>query len=97
MSDTTEMVRLIRHAADRLAEEAVGGSSLTTSMVASLNAAMGYAEAVLNLVAACMEPESEPAIKALARVRALVVVEGQTYVRVDELLEALDGAEERSR
>jgi len=83
MSDTTEMVRLIRHAADRLAEE-------FDTISSERSAAMAYAESVLRMVAACMEPESEPTVKAVARVRALIG-EGP-YVRTDELLEALDGA-----
>lgn len=90
MSDTTEMVNLIRHAASRLAEEDYPSSSLTWAEVASLSAAMAYAESVLRMVAACMEPDSEPTTKALARVRALVG--DGPYVRTDELLEALDGA-----
>jgi hypothetical protein len=86
MSDTTEMVRLIRHAADRLAEEEPE-TSMVSSQLASLTLAMGYAESMLRMVAACMEPESEPTTKALARVRALIG--DGPYVRTDELLEAL--------
>lgn len=89
MSDTTEMVRLIRQAADMLEEEL---ETVSTSRAA----AMAFAESMLRMVAACMEPESEPALAAVDRVRALAKKE-DLYVRVDELLEALDGAEERSR
>lgn len=97
MSDTTEMVRLIRHAADRLNEE--GPISLLPNTMSrveeercipalqSMAAAMAYAQAILRMVAACMEPESEPIVKAMARVRALIG--DGPYVRTDELLEAL--------
>jgi hypothetical protein len=97
MSDTTEMVRLIRHAADRLAQEnppkVIDQLTYDTvrkavsPAIISMAMAMTFAESMLRMVAACMEPESEPTTKALARVRALIG--DGPYVRTDELLEAL--------
>lgn|SRR5574339_996964 len=95
MSDTTEMVRLIRHAAALLrsavdAEKAFTGGTIEEQRRRSNTvAAAAVGHATLGLVAACMQPESEPNAQALARVRALIG-EGP-YVRTDELLEALDG------
>lgn len=91
MSDTTEMVRIIRHAADRLSKESPT-SNMSSVELASLTMAMGYAESVLRMVAACMEPESEPNAQALARVRAFAAAAADaSYVRTDDLLEVLAG------
>jgi hypothetical protein len=115
MSDTTEMVRLIRHAANRLADADIDvgvrnafadsraliladvyktpEASIKDRLRNSAHALAAYiavktlAESVLCWVAACMEPESEPTAKAVARVRALIG--DGPYVRTDELLEAL--------
>lgn len=83
MSDTTEMVRLIRFASERLGKEPVSNPSLGVSI--------GLAVATLNMVAACMEPETEPYARALKRVRDLIDIDSP-YVRTDELLEVLEGA-----
>lgn len=77
MTDSTEMLRLIRHAADRLAEEdptsmfleRIGSMSSQADRtravraLMSLRVAMGYAESMLRMVAACMgvgEPTVPP-------------------------------------
>ena len=74
MADTTEMIRLMRHAADRLAEEeptvvfafaeaASRTASPTNQQAAvrdarSYGAASAYAQTVLRMVAACMAEEA---------------------------------------
>jgi hypothetical protein len=99
MSDTTEMVRLIRHAAELLRsaidKEKVWSDGSTEDQLrrSGTIAAAATAQATLALVAACMEPESEPNAKALARVRDLIDRSADgPYVRVDELLDAIGGA-----
>lgn len=68
MADTAAIVRLMRHAADRLAEEdvseiAMGDTRLERQEGAtSAAAAMVYAEAILRTVAAALDdnPEAQP-------------------------------------
>lgn len=72
MADTTEMLRLIRHAASRLAEEhpeeiqvapgmTLGAQTRSQRQLLSLTVAMRQAEIVLRMVAACMDDEpAEP-------------------------------------
>lgn len=99
MSDTAEMVRLIRHAA-KLLDEQDTVSLLPSNMsreeeqrcVPALQAtvsAMSLASGVLRMVAACMEPESEPHVRAVNQVRALLAIAEGVYVRADEVAEAL--------
>lgn len=106
MSDTAEMVRLIRHAADRIAAECPPEELIThvaglgskgerepaATALTSMVAAMALAEAVLRMVAACMEPESEPHVRAVNRVQAVLAASDGVYVRADELAEALEVA-----
>lgn len=63
MADTTKIVNLMMHAADRLGEEnaelpdllPAGASSERRDQAASLGAALAYAEAVLRTVAAALD------------------------------------------
>ncbi len=62
MSDTAGMVRLMNHAADRLAAEAEEVGGLRLDEVSARRhwtlAAMALAEGVLRMVAACVTEES---------------------------------------
>lgn len=72
MANTTEMIRLMRHAADRLAEESdmpelreavhrLGGQSTyrpALDRLQSVAIAVTYAEVLLRMVAAAMDDES---------------------------------------
>lgn len=65
MADSAEIVRLMRHAADRLAEEDVheivspGAGVERSARAASAAMAMAYAEAILRTVAAVLSDSDE--------------------------------------
>lgn len=102
MADTTEMLRIIRHAADRLAEEdptstfsdRIGSMSYAddrakaVKSLTSLRMAMGYAESVLRMVAACMDTEDAPAPAAVAEVAGGELDPAALYAKLDQQREA---------